>query len=98
MVLVDRSGSPFGKGWWLDGLGQLITVAGNPNQLLWLGGDGSSRLYTRASPADTLWTVQPTVDHPDTLERRSANEYRRHLRNGAYVRFDGALRHVATVN
>jgi RHS repeat-associated protein len=97
-VMIDRSGSPFGKGWWLDGLEQLAVVQGNSNQLLWLGGDGSSRLYTRALATDSIWLVQPALDRVDTLERRSSNEYRRHLRNGAYVQFDGALRHVATVN
>jgi RHS repeat-associated protein len=95
VVIVDRSQGPFGQGWWLDGLEQLSVVTPDTSQRLWIGGDGSSRLYVRKQP--TIWTVTPTMDRPDTLERVGTG-YRRHLPNGAYVEFDYAGHHVATVN
>ncbi len=95
VVVVDRHASPFGQGWWLDGLEQLSFVTPDSLQRLWIGGDGNARLYTRRTA--TLWIVTPTVDRPDTLELVGTN-YRRHLGNGAYVEFDGAGRHVRTVN
>ncbi len=101
LVVVDRStatSSHFGAGWWLDGLEQLLPVAGRPDQLLWIGGDGSTRVYTRRADDTLTYTVQPSLDRPDTLQKFSAVEYRRHLANGAFVAFDGFLRHVATIN
>ena len=98
MVVVNRSASPFGPGWWVDGVEQLVTVPNRVDQLLWIGGDGSTRLYTRQLGGSTF-LVQPTVDRPDTLEQLAGGAgYRRHLRNGAYVEFDSFLRHSATVN
>ncbi|HXD49531.1 MAG TPA: RHS repeat-associated core domain-containing protein, partial [Gemmatimonadaceae bacterium] len=100
LVVVDRSsgsGNHFGPGWWLDGLEQLVAVPGHADQMLWIGGDGSTRLYRR-SAVDSVFLVQPALDRPDTLLRVSATQYRRLLPNGAYVQFDGFLRHVATVN
>jgi RHS repeat-associated protein len=47
-ALVNRRGSPFGAGWWLAGLEQLVrTVEGG---LLWVGGDGSTRMYETVAP------------------------------------------------
>lgn len=97
MAVVNRATSSFGAGWWLDGVEQLYTVAGHADQLLWIGGDGSTRLYTKQGSTNTF-LVQPTVDRPDTLEQLTGGGYRRHLRNGAYVEFDGLMQHVATVN
>ncbi|HWH53221.1 MAG TPA: RHS repeat-associated core domain-containing protein [Gemmatimonadaceae bacterium] len=100
LVVVDRSsgsGNRFGAGWWLDGLEQLIAVPGHADQMLWIGGDGSTRLY-RKSAIDSVYLVQPAVDRPDTLLRVSPTQYRRLLADGAYVQFDGFLRHAATVN
>ena len=97
MAVVNRATSGFGAGWWLDGVEQLYTVAGRADQLLWIGGDGSTRLYTKQGSSSTF-LVQPTVDRPDTLELLTGGGYKRHLRNGAYVQFDGLLQHVATVN
>ena len=97
LVIVDRSTSPFGPGWWLDGLEQLVTVSAT--QQLWIGGDGSTRLYTQSATDNTVYLVQPTVDRPDTLKRVVGNStWQRRLRNGAYVEFDNAGRHTATVN
>ena len=98
MAVVNRSSSQFGPGWWIDGVEQLVAVPNRSDQLMWVGGDGSTRLYTQQA-GTTTFLVKPTVDRPDTLEQLSGGAgYRRHLRNGAYVEFDGFLRHSATVN
>lgn len=97
VIVVDRSTSAFGKGWWLDGLEQLSTATPDTTQLLWIGGDGSARLYTRSLTNAAIYTVTPAVDRPDTLEKVGST-WRRHLGNGAYVEFDGFLRHSRTVN
>ncbi|MDB4878537.1 MAG: hypothetical protein JWM41_4983 [Gemmatimonadetes bacterium] len=95
VAIVNRATSPFGPGWWLDGLEQLVPYS--TTQMLWVGGDGSTRLYTR-SVTDTIWTVTPSVDRPDTLIVNAGVEYRRLLRNGGFVRFNSGLQHTATVN
>jgi len=98
MAVVDRSQSPFGPGWWLDGLEQLIALP--HDSLLWIGGDGSTRVYAKQG-SDTF-VVRPTLDRPDSILAlrigSTITEYRRKLRNGAYVSFDGHFRHVSTVN
>ncbi|MFL5605601.1 MAG: hypothetical protein ACJ8AD_04075, partial [Gemmatimonadaceae bacterium] len=43
---VDRRDSPFGAGWWLDGLEQLF-LAQWDGSVLWIGGDGSTRKYVK---------------------------------------------------
>jgi RHS repeat-associated protein len=93
VAIIDRSQSPFGAGWWLDGLEQLVPV--DSAHKLWIGGDGSTRLYTRV--IDSTWIVRPSLDRPDTLIVGSLAAYRR-LRNGAFVQFDNLGRHRATVN
>ncbi len=98
VVIIDRSQSPFGAGWWLDGLEQLLTV--NSTQKLWIGGDGSTRIYSRVGSTDT-WLVADMVDRPDTLLAVTVGGqqyFRRKLRNRAYVEFDNTGRHVATMN
>ena len=95
LVIVDRSSSPFGAGWWLDGLEQLITV--DASRKLWIGGDGSTRLFLHQG-ASSYWVVQPTVDRPDTLEQATDGHWRRHLPGGAYVEFDASGAHIKTVN
>lgn len=93
VVVIDRSASPYGAGWWLSGLEQLINVSAT--QKLWVGGDGSTRLYVQSD--STTWLATPMVDRPDTLRRVGA-VWQRRLRNGVYVEFNGAQQHVATVN
>lgn len=98
LVVVSRAAGKFGAGWWVDGLEELYPVAGRVDQMLWIGGDGSSRLYTQ-QPGTTAFLVQPTIDRPDTLEQLAGGAgYKRHLRNGAYVLFSNILQHSATVN
>ena len=94
LVIVNRRSSMFGAGWWLDGLEQLVTVG---SAQLWIGGDGSTRLYQPTGTAG-VYTAVPQVDRPDTLRSISSGEWRRQLRGGAYVQFDALGRHVATVD
>jgi RHS repeat-associated protein len=96
VTIVDRSKSLFGAGWWLDGLERLVPVVNHDDRLLWIGGDGSTRVYVKTSNP-SIWTVQPTIDRPDTLEQ-VGSVWRRHMRNGAYVEFDNLYRHSVTVN
>jgi RHS repeat-associated protein len=93
LVVVNRRESPFGAGWWLAGLEQLVMdPTGHP--LLWVGGDGSTRRYT-VSPADTSVWGAPSLDRPDTL-KRAGTGWERILPGGVRVRFDAAGRHVYT--
>lgn len=95
LAVVDRTASPFGAGWWLDGLEQLVD-AGSAAQL-WIGGDGSTRLYRQVGSSN-VFLATPAVDRPDTLLRVSTSEWRRQLRGHSYVQFDGGGRHVRTVD
>ncbi len=95
VAIVDRRSSPFGAGWWLDGLEQIVTVAGNSNQRLWIGGDGSTRVYT--DQGSNTWIAVPTLDRPDTLEYVPGDSaWHRHLGNGAYVEFNTSGQHRLT--
>ncbi len=95
VAIVNRTTSPFGAGWWLDGLEQLVMPA-DTTKKFWVAGDGSTRLYVQTG-VDSVFTPQTVVDRPDTLMRVGSN-WRRHLRNGAYVEFDGSGNHIRTVN
>jgi RHS repeat-associated protein len=94
LALVTRATSPFGPGWWLDGLEQLVPF--DSTHELWVGGDGATRLYTKS--VGNVWTVQPAVDRPDTLLYMADGTRRRLLPGGAYVRFDQLGRHIETVS
>lgn len=95
LVIVDRTVSPYGRGWWLSGYEKLITP-GDTSARLWIGDDGSTRLYRRRTA--TIWTVADSLaDRPDTLEKVDTT-YRRHLGGGAFVEFDSYLRHTRTVD
>ena len=94
LVVVDRSTSQFGRGWWLDGLEQVVT--GNmpdANHVLWIGGDGNARTFSQVTPR--VWLGFTTLDRVDTLEHLG-DTWVRYLPNGAYVTFDNAGRQIAT--
>ncbi|MDB4906769.1 MAG: hypothetical protein JWO05_1553 [Gemmatimonadetes bacterium] len=95
--IVDRRTSPFGRGWWLDGVEQLLSV--DANTKLWIGGDGSTRVFARST--DSLYVATPTLDRTEQLKRTTVGGnqvWRRMLRNGAFVEFDSNLRHIRTVS
>jgi RHS repeat-associated protein len=47
LVVVNRKASSFGSGWWLAGVEQLVPV--DSARWLWVGGDGSTRIYQVAT-------------------------------------------------
>jgi RHS repeat-associated protein len=96
VIVVNRQkNSIFRRGWWLAGLDQLIALGDGSK--LFVGGDGSARVYRPAAGRSDLWTA-PQVDHPDVIQKL-AGYYQRLLPGGAKVLFDTAtLLHVKTVS
>lgn len=93
-VMIDRRRSPYGVGWWVDGLEQLFSL--DATRMLWVGGDGSSRVYQQQG-ASALWLADP-MSRVDSLVKQSDGGWKRHLPNRAYVLFDWRGLHAATVN
>ena len=93
LIIVARSTSVFGAGWWLDGLEQLNFIADGTNSYLWIGGDGSARIYR---PSGTNIWVASKVRYPDTLTYNGTT-FSRHLPGGGHIDFDGSGRHIASV-
>ena len=93
LAVVNRANSYFGAGWWLSGYERL--VQSGSDIMLWVGGDGSTRKYTRV-PSTSAW-VAPSVTRPDTI-KQIGTEYVRYLRQGVTVTFDGFGRHVRTTD
>jgi RHS repeat-associated protein len=91
-ILVNRAKSPFGAGWGLAGLERLTALPDSSR--LWIGGDGSTRLYTSAG--SNVW-VASNLDRPDTLTR-TGSRYSRRLPGGVMVGFNAAGLHDSTVN
>ena len=88
---MDRSASPFGAGWWLAGLERLTVLSAT--ELLWVGGDGSARIYLKrgAGPMHDA----PALDRPDSLSWDNVTGTR-FLPDGGAVLFDASGRHTAT--
>ena len=96
LLIVNRSESAFGAGWWLAGLERLYVI--DSSRLLWVGGDGSARLYARSAAGANTWRG-PALDRPDSLVwDAAAGLYARALPNGARVLFDGQGNHLRTVS
>jgi RHS repeat-associated protein len=96
-VLINRQGSFFGAGWWVDGL-EALQFHG-ADTLLWIGGDASSRLYTTTGTGTIFHAVALT--RPDSIIKRdtlSSTYYIRYLPNGVRVLFNSVGQHVTTVN
>ena len=88
-TVVNRAASPFGAGWWLAGLEQLIHASGG--RKLWIGGDGSTRIFVPTGQAG-VWTAT-SVDHEERLEEDTLGFCRR-LQLGECIRFSSAGHHV----
>lgn len=93
MAIVNRERSPFGSGWWLLGLEQLLNVPGQSSKKLWIGGDGSTRVYT--DQGSGVWTT-PNRSRPDTIKAVGAT-FERLLPGKIKVVFDANGRHTRTV-
>ncbi|HET7024580.1 MAG TPA: RHS repeat-associated core domain-containing protein [Gemmatimonadales bacterium] len=95
VLVVNRAASPYGRGWAVDGVEQLIVsqVGGN---ILWVDGDGSARLYGKLN--STTW-VAPAAAFRDTIVYSSASHtYTRSLEHGITVVFDTTGRQIQTLN
>jgi RHS repeat-associated protein len=95
VLIVNRTGSPFGAGWWIAGLEQLRPISGGSDRL-WIGGDGSARIYRAVSGTPNTWRTD-FLDRPDILTF-DGTRFVRHLSGGTQVWFDTAGRHIGTVN
>lgn len=91
--VVNRSNSPFGAGWWLEGLEQVMPIWAPPGdtQHLWIGGDGSTRVFVQG--------YANGYDRLDSLQWVPGSQiFIRRLPEGRRVEFDAAGRHVRTIN
>jgi RHS repeat-associated protein len=94
-VVVNRTASPFGAGWWVAGVESLYFPSDTTTRL-WVGGDGSYRVYRKV--ATNTW-VPDAWDRPDTLRYQPDSlQYVRTLPGRVEVRFDGLGHHVRTRN
>src|SRR6185312_8323682 len=89
LIVVNRSAS---SGWWVAGVEQLFFPSDTSTRL-WVGGDGSARLYHWVSA--NVWKAA-SVDRPDSLTL-SGSTYTRWDEHRLQVQFDASGRHVATV-
>ena len=99
LLVLNRTKSRFGSGWWLAGIEQLYL--GQPNNgIMWADGDGSTKLYTPiGTPATATQWVAPLGAYRDTIFYIGASkEYVRELRHGINVVFDSLGRHKRTEN
>ena len=94
LLIVNRSASAYGAGWWLAGLEQLFFVTSDTSRVMWVGGDGSARLYSKTSAGH--WAA-PALDRPDTLELTS-HTWIRFAQHGAQVKFSSAGLDSVTVS
>ncbi|MDR0787639.1 MAG: hypothetical protein LBG44_07210 [Gemmatimonadota bacterium] len=68
LVIVNRMNSPFGAGWWLAGIERLVPEG---NNLLWVGGDGSTRLFEPTTTSNpTKWkAIHPDMAGADSIRK-----------------------------
>jgi RHS repeat-associated protein len=98
LPIVNRSGSPFGPGWWIAGYEQLVLYAGMPDgQVMWIGGNGSVKRYDRVGlrGTDSAY-IGPLVDGPDTLIHTSTGGWVRFIHGGGRVVFETTGKHIRT--
>jgi len=90
-LIVNRSASTFGAGWWLAGLEQLQVFSAT--ELYWTGGDGSARRYVQSG---SVWRVANFASL-DSIERTTTG-YVRKTAEQARVYFNATGQHDSTVN
>ena len=99
LIVVNRYNSPFGAGVGIAGVEGLFfnQPQGQPDgSILWVGGDGSAKLYAPAGP--DRWAA-PAGAYRDTLVRNPADTtYTRTLRHGIQVVFNATGKHIRTVS
>lgn len=94
-IVVNRGNSRWGMGWWVSGVEMLMTPSNNSANRLWVGGDGSARIY-RPTGTNNEW-VADLVDRPDTL-KSNGTTYSRMLPGGTSVVFNAQGQHINTVD
>jgi RHS repeat-associated protein len=97
VLVVNRFFGEFSAGFSLAGLEQLIfnqPVGTGLGHILWVGGDGSAKLYRKVNA--TTWAA-PLGAYQDTLTLSGAT-YTRTLRHGTRVQFDTTGLHKATIS
>ncbi|MDB4947622.1 MAG: hypothetical protein JWM27_271, partial [Gemmatimonadetes bacterium] len=85
-AVVNNAASGFGAGWWMAGVDRVVT-AGSYG-VLWVGGDGSTRLY---APAGTQLWVNGGYDGVDSLwYDPGTGRYAQHTRGGGAIYYQGS--------
>ena len=103
LVVVNRSASRFGTGWWLAGWEQIACVecGSGPTRMLWVGGDGSTRVYQPVVGQSNRWTALHPDRDADTLvltHPAGVARFTRRIRGGGEIHFNSNGRQVRTVN
>jgi RHS repeat-associated protein len=99
VVIVNRKSTPYGPGWWLDGIERLMVSSVDSTRRIWIGGDGSTRRFKHV--ASGVYIAEDSVQHSERLVRAGSGAgttWTRELRGGATVTFDNLMRHVRTTN
>ena len=91
LLIVNRIGSRYGGGWWIAGLEQLQVVG---DTLIWIGGDGSARRYTKTG---SVWKPFTKFAVPDSIIANGSG-YARLTAEQARVFYNSAGRHDSTRN
>jgi RHS repeat-associated protein len=95
LVVVNRSASPYGAGWWVAGVEQLVASG---SSWLWIGGDGSTRLYQPTTTSNiTKWVAINPDRSADTLSLASS-QYTRRLPDKTQVIFNSSGRQITTTS
>jgi len=99
LVVVNRSASPFGAGWWMTGVERITCVQSceGSMRILWIGGDGSTRIYEPAAGVAGVWVAQNTYGRPDTLAARTGGGFQRRLADGGRAEYTQDGLHTRSV-
>ncbi|MGH7703344.1 MAG: hypothetical protein ACREMO_09640 [Gemmatimonadales bacterium] len=94
LIVVNRSQSLYGKGWSLAGIEEL-RLAGQPaGRILWVGGDGSAKVYRSAGT--NIWQAAAGAYRDTLVYAPTPKTYTRTLRHGLTVTYDNGGRHIKT--
>src|SRR5207253_3063228 len=99
-TIVNRSTSPFGAGWWLEGLeylGYYDLGGANPHRQVVFHGDGSTTFYIYNSGTGSYVATDTTWANVVAYNSDSGFYYR-NLYNGGEVRYNGGGQHIASLN
>jgi RHS repeat-associated protein len=99
LLIVNRIGSEFGAGWSLGGVERLYfaqPVGTSNGDILWVGGEGSAKLYKKLDA--THWAAPRGVLQDTIIYNSGTTEYTRTLRHKIQVVFNTTGRHIRTVN